>query len=633
LITWDVRLNLSKSGGKTDFVYFGEAPDANDGPPADSYDTAKPAPPTKNYIRAWFNDSLPDPYDELERDYRYYPDNAKVWNLSVLWIPTSGSPSATITIVWDRTHLNMSEYDKVTLQNGSGVQVSNMRITGDFTFICPAYTPQLFIINCQVDTAPPQIINHSPGSGETGDTFTFNASVLDDITPANYLIVKVNWTHGSLSGNDTMTPMGGNYFMKTITLSNYTTNALLYHFYANDTAKTPNVNYTTQLSATITDDEPPLMTGSSSSVSVGTGDTIPLWVQATDNIAVASAKATVDSIDHAMTWNSGNACWEYLYTTPSGSITNHSYTVSVSDASLNIETSEPYLISVFDNDPPLITNMLSTPNFQLINGYVNLTATVTDNINVQTVTVRITGPTGYTPVNMSMTMNGNSYFFNQTYSIAGVYNYSIWANDTSNNKVPSSVSQFTIFGELQISTLFSGWNFVSLPFNQTVSTANLFIVYEGDEYTWSEAIAEGLLIPSIFDWDRNGQGYALVSSLVPGRGYWLYAYQDYELWATGLTSMISTNYITSLLYRWDVMGIPINQPVSKNTLIVVYNGGEYNWTQATTNQNPTGGPLILKDLFGWDRTAPQAYFLADILEPGMSYWMYVYYDCILKRTL
>ena len=44
-IVWDVQLNFNEPGGAYDYTIFGEAPDANDGPPADAYDTVKPPAP------------------------------------------------------------------------------------------------------------------------------------------------------------------------------------------------------------------------------------------------------------------------------------------------------------------------------------------------------------------------------------------------------------------------------------------------------------------------------------------------------------------------------------------------------------------------------------------------------------
>jgi hypothetical protein len=618
-VTWDVRLNLSKLGGITDFVYFGEAPDANDGPPADAYDTIKPPAPIKNYIYAWFNDSLPAPYNLLERDYRQYPSDSKTWNLSVLWVPTGGTPPATITITWDRTLLNMSEYDQISLLNQSGVQVSNMKITNSFTFTCPANTPQLFTINCDMDTKPPQIINHSPENGETGDTFSFNATVIDDITSPHNLIVKVNWSHGSFIGNETMSLLNGNIFTKSITLDNYSIDNLTYHFYAVDNAKTPNINYTAQLSASITDDESPSIFNTSSSLEVGTGDSITIWTKATDNIGVINVSTFIDEIEYLMIWNNLSNQWEYLYTAPSESLENHSYFITASDAAGNTGIDGPHDISVFDDDPPYFTYLIAIPSMQLINGTVNLTTTVTDNINVSSVALRINGPAGYPPMNITLQGNGTVYFFNQTYLIAGIYNYSFWGNDTSNNSDTSSEQQFTIFEELLITNLSHDWNFITLPFNQTINTTNLNIKFNGDTYNWSEALSEGLILPSIFAWDRNAQGYILTNLLIPGYGYWMYAYQECELWATGLCSMLTTNYVTSLVNHWNVFGIPINQLINKTTLLFLFDGITYNWTEATTTQNPTGAPLVLKDIFGWHRQQPQGYFLADVLEPGISY--------------
>ena len=518
--------------------------------------------------------------------------------------------------------------------NNIGVVVADLIATNSYTFICPPWVPQSFKINCTADTKPPTIFNHSPISGETGDSYTFNTTVIDDITPANKLVVKVNWVHGSVSGNDTMVYSGGNTFIKTITLDNYSVSDLSYHFYAKDGSKAQNMNYTPEITATITDDENPKIISTSGNVAVGTGDVVTLWVQAIDNIAVINAKATVDSIDHVMTWIGGASRWEYVYTAPSGSTASHGYAVTVYDAAANSKSNGPYTITVFDNDAPLISNMMATPSPQVANGHVNITAMVTDNINVQTVKVRIIGPVGFIPFNVSMNpISGNIYTFNQTYTLTGLYNYSLWVTDSNNNGATSSIHQFTIYAEIHITTLLLGWNFISIPFNQTVTKTDLLIFHGGDEQTWSEAVSQGLVLASIFDWNRSGQAYLLTNSLAPGRGYWVYAFYECELWATGLNPSSNTNYITSLLFRWNVIGLPVNQTINKTSLLINYLGVDYNWTQATTSQNPTGGPLIVSDLFGWKRTPPQGYLISTTLDAGYCYWMYAYYSCNLKRQV
>jgi len=84
-IVWDATITFTNPTGQNDYVIFGEAPDANDGPPADIYDVAKPPAPMPPYIRAYLKDGLPSPYTNLWRDYREYPDTSKTWNLSILW--------------------------------------------------------------------------------------------------------------------------------------------------------------------------------------------------------------------------------------------------------------------------------------------------------------------------------------------------------------------------------------------------------------------------------------------------------------------------------------------------------------------------------------------------------------------
>ncbi len=119
-ITWEVTLSFTNSGGQNDYVVFGEAPDANDGPPADSYDVAKPPAPMPPYIRAYLKDSLPSPYTNLWSDYRRYPDTAKVWNLSVQWVPEDGESPTTITMSWSTSEVSESEYTSVDLCTNTG---------------------------------------------------------------------------------------------------------------------------------------------------------------------------------------------------------------------------------------------------------------------------------------------------------------------------------------------------------------------------------------------------------------------------------------------------------------------------------------------------------------------------------
>ncbi|RLF32869.1 MAG: hypothetical protein DRN07_04030, partial [Thermoplasmata archaeon] len=92
--------------------------------------------------------------------------------------------------------------------------------------------------------------------------------------------------------------------------------------------------------------------------------------------------------------------------------------------------------------PPEISDVAAFPNPQEMNGWVNITGNVTDDSGVNMVKVNITGPAGFTPVNV--TMAGGSYHYNATYAVAGTYTYFIWANDTSGNSNMSAPHTFTI---------------------------------------------------------------------------------------------------------------------------------------------------------------------------------------------
>ena len=65
----------------------------------------------------------------------------------------------------------------------------------------------------------------------------------------------------------------------------------------------------------------------------------------------------------------------------------------------------------------------------------------------------------------------------------------------------------------------------------------------------------------------------------------------------------------------------------KGDLYVRYNGEFYSWTNATTSNNPTGGPIILGYIYNWTRNAPQHYELTNTFNPGYGYQMYAYYNC------
>jgi parallel beta-helix repeat protein len=182
----------------------------------------------------------------------------------------------------------------------------------------------------------------------------------------------------------------------------------------------------------------------------------------------------------------------------------------------------------------------------------------------------------------------------------------------------------------QITSLSTGWNFVSLPFNTTIQKTGLLVLYNSGEYNWTNATTSTIILNFIYTWNRNTQNYEIANTLNPGDGYWVYAYHPCDLWAQRVSGEGTDGIITTLHTTWNIMGLPANTPLSKEQLIIQYNGVEYSWTQATTSNNPTGGPIILGFLYGWERPNQQ-YVSSTTLTPGYSYWMYAYYNCTLLR--
>jgi hypothetical protein len=289
------------------------------------------------------------------------------------------------------------------------------------------------------------------------------------------------------------------------------------------------------------------------------------------------------------------------------------------------DTSGPYDITVTDNDPPGISNIDADPDSQIIDGYVNLSADVSDNIDVSVVKVQIEGPSPFVSVNETMLLyGGNTYYYYNNYSIIGVYNYTIWAQDLEGNSILSSINNFEIVGEIIITNLEEDWNFFSLPFNQTVNKEELFFVYLGSEYNWTEANTAGIIIPFIYDFNRTTQIYNDVDTVTGGRGYWIFAYHACEMWATGLEALSLDSYITNMKTGWNALGAPTGETVNKTELIFVYGGTDYNWTEATS------AGIIVPFIYSFDRTL-QYYIEVEELSAGNSYWIFTYYDCVLKK--
>ena len=199
-IEWSVTVDITETNGNTDYAIFGEATDANDGPPVDNYDEPKPPVPIDPYIRTWFNDSLSSPYDFMFEDYRSYPDTYKVWNLSVKWVPSDYETPTDVTISWDNNEVNNSEYASVIIYDIENDIEVDMKSNSYYDFYCPAMITKNFNIICQGYNNPPEIPNKPTGetNGYHGTPYSYNTSTTDP--EEDNVFYWFDWSDGTNSG-------------------------------------------------------------------------------------------------------------------------------------------------------------------------------------------------------------------------------------------------------------------------------------------------------------------------------------------------------------------------------------------------------------------------------------------------
>ena len=171
-------------------------------------------------------------------------------------------------------------------------------------------------------------------------------------------------------------------------------------------------------------------------------------------------------------------------------------------------------------------------------------------------------------------------------------------------------------------SLKSEWNMISLPVNQSFNKDNIAVSYLGVNYSWSEAVSNSIILDFIYSWNATNKIFEVTDVIEPGKGYWLYAYHECDLW---ISSMETTNdLITDLFIEWNLIGLPHDTQIAKENITVYHNGTEYTWEEAVNNN------IILNYIYYWNATN-KIYEITDILQPGSGYWMYAYYDCTLKK--
>ena len=189
----------------------------------------------------------------------------------------------------------------------------------------------------------------------------------------------------------------------------------------------------------------------------------------------------------------------------------------------------------------------------------------------------------------------------------------------------SPIIHVTVGGNnVLVSNASVGWNFVSVPFNTSVNKINLNVEENDIEYSWTEAVSQGLVSDYLFGWNDMSQSYQFSDMLHPGKGYWMYCSADCSIRAENVSTG-SDDYITSLSEDWNVVGCPQNNEVSKSMIEVTQDGSVYSW------QDAVNAGILNEYVFGWNSLS-QSYTFSDVFTPGSAYWMYTFLPCKLRTN-
>jgi len=298
------------------------------------------------------------------------------------------------------------------------------------------------------DITFPEIIDQSPISCTTGEGYTFNATITDNIC-VDWVEV-IYWHDGDIPISEDMVNSAGDFYEHSIIIP-HTLNTLYYYLTATDTSG--NEKNTIIKNVIVNDNDPPELFNDQTEDNCTTSEFVTFIVNATDNINVEHVyvywrkTGETSYIKQEMTENDITYYWTYNIDPNDNS--NIEYYFQALDAvplsDIMYSPDNPSIILIADNDAPVISDINADPSPQECSSSVNITCDVNDNIQLDSVKIIITGPEGFTDINTTMNQqSGKHYYYERSYNILGDYEYKIWANDSSDNSNMSTTHTFEI---------------------------------------------------------------------------------------------------------------------------------------------------------------------------------------------
>jgi len=156
-----------------------------------------------------------------------------------------------------------------------------------------------------------------------------------------------------------------------------------------------------------------------------------------------------------------------------------------------------------------------------------------------------------TPVsNGTLTLNLDGSFDYMPYSgFYGTVTFKYRANDGIADSNAATVTIKVV--RLNRIHIRDGWNLFSIPVGENIDKTTIIVEYLGDEYTWADAITANIILGFTYGWESGG--YTGETTLEPGEGYWMWAFQDCDLLIP--SNVEAGNHITYLDVGWNLVGV------------------------------------------------------------------------------
>ena len=287
---------------------------------------------------------------------------------------------------------------------------------------------------------------------------------------------------------------------------------------------------------------------------------------------------------------------EYVTFYPAWNVTqNGFYSIKIETLLENDEQNDNdeivSLVEVFqDVSAPVVSGVHASPDVQVSGECVNVSCVVTDETVVDSVFVAVSGPVGFSPVNVSMVSGGGDvFYYEDVYVVEGNYSFFVWAEDTSGNSVTTGSFSFCIVNDSYESVSLSlsvGWNLMTVPVEK--------------EWYASDLASEVVGCTSVSKWNASLQTYdtfivggppSFDFPIVEGHGYFVDVDESSMVTMVGLPI---EDVNVSLDVGWNLIGWYHDFNTTASSLAGNISGctsvSKWNATMQTYDTFIVGGP-------------------------------------------